>query len=220
MSPSHEGNAVFGLGPSDFGFPLERNAPSRPKVKSKSDGEEASAIKALTHSVRCGEPEAFSRFYDLYSFRLYKFLLVLARGDERQAREVCQAVFIKLAKRFEEFDEEGNLWAWLCTVAKNTFIDDVRARQRGQRFVPLKEQCAQLNGDSSGQLSELLSDALTCLTPEERELLQAAYVDERPLRELADGCDKTCKAVQSRLARLRQKVKEQLMKNLRHEKQS
>jgi RNA polymerase sigma-70 factor (ECF subfamily) len=170
--------------------------------------------------VRRGDPEGFSRFYDLYSFRLYKFLLVLARGDEGQAREVCQAVVIKLAKRFEEFDEEPKLWAWLCTVAKNTFIDDCRARQRGQRFVPLEERLAQLDRDSPNQLSELLRDALTLLTSEERELLQAAYVDERPLRELADASDQTCKAVQSRLARLRRKLKEQLLKNLRHENQS
>jgi RNA polymerase sigma-70 factor (ECF subfamily) len=174
----------------------------------------------MTHSVRRGELDAFSRFYDLYSFRVYKFLLVLARGDERQAREVCQAVFIKLAKRFEEFDEEGRLWAWLCTVAKNTFIDDCRVRRRGQRFVPLEEPFAQLQDESPSQLSELLRDALTCLTPDERELLQAAYVDERPLRELADASDQTCKAVQSRLARLRRKFKDQLLKKLRHENRS
>jgi RNA polymerase sigma-70 factor (ECF subfamily) len=220
MLPSQEGDAAMDLGPSGFGLAIPRNVPSRPQVKSSQEGEGASAIRALTRSVRRGEPEAFSRFYDLYSFRLYKFLLVLARGDEGQAREVCQVVFIKLAKRFEEFDEEGKLWAWLCTVAKNTFIDDCRARQRGQRFVPLEEGFAQLDGDSPSQFRELLRDALTCLTPEERELLQAAYVDERPLRELAGAPDQTCKAVQSRLARLRRKLKEQLLKNLRHENQS
>ena len=119
MSPSRDGNAAMDLGPSGFGFALDRNVPSRPHVKSSKEGEGVSAIRALTRSVRRGDDEAFARFYDLYSFRVYKFLLVLARGDESQAREVCQAVFIKLAKRFEEFDEEGKLWAWLCTVAKN-----------------------------------------------------------------------------------------------------
>ena len=75
-------------------------------------------IRALTRAVRRGDADAFSRFYDLYSFRLYKFLLVLARGDENEAREVCQAVFIKLAKRCDAFDDERRLWAWLCVLAK------------------------------------------------------------------------------------------------------
>src|ERR1043166_3210219 len=77
-------------------------------------------IQDLTRAVRRGDADAFSRFYDLYSFRLYKFLLVLARGDENEAREACQAVFIKLAKRCDAFDDERRLWAWLCVLAKNT----------------------------------------------------------------------------------------------------
>jgi RNA polymerase sigma-70 factor (ECF subfamily) len=215
MLPTHEGNAAMDLGPSGLGLAFERERSHRAEVKSSNEGK--SGIQALTRAIRRGDPDAFSRFYELYSFRLYKFLLVLTRGDEGQAREVCQAVFIKLAKRFEEFDDEGRLWAWLCTVARNAFIDDCRARQRGQKFVPLEEGSAELEGDSPNQLSELLRDALGGLPPDERELLQAAYVDERPLQELADASDQTCKAVQSRLARLRRKLKEQLLKTLRHE---
>ena len=74
-----------------------------------------------------------------------------------------------------------------------------------------------VEGDSEHQLSEILRDALATLMPEERELLQAAYVDERPLQELAEASGLTYKAVESRLARLRQKLKKHLLKNLRHE---
>lgn len=205
------------LGSSGLGLAFERRLPHLGRVKSRNEGTGSPEVRALTLSVRRGDAEAFSRFYDLYSFRVYKFLLVLSRGEESRAREVCQAVFIKLAKRFEEFDDECKLWRWLCTIAKNTFIDDCRVRQRGQRFVPLEEWSAELDGDSPSQLSELLPEALTSLTPDERELLQAAYVDERPLQELADASHQTSKAVQSRLARLRRKLKEELLKNLRHE---
>jgi RNA polymerase sigma-70 factor (ECF subfamily) len=179
-------------------------------------------IRALTLAIRRGDAAAFARFYDLYSFRLYRFLLVLARGDENTAREVCQAAMTKLAKRFEVFDDERMLWAWLCTVAKNTFIDHYRAQRRRDRFVSLEEMPASIAGadNSTGQLSEILREALAALRPEERELMQAAYVDKRPLQELAGASGLTYKAVESRLARLRRKLKEQLLKNLRHENQS
>src|SRR6266705_2766329 len=108
----------------------------KPPVKSReSTAGGSSDIRALTQAVRGGDAQAFSRFYDLYSFRVYRFLLVLARGDENEAREVCQAVFIKLAKRFEVFEEERALWAWLCTLARNAFIDSYRAEQRRNRLV-------------------------------------------------------------------------------------
>ena len=176
-------------------------------------------IQALTRAVRRGDAGAFSRFYDLYSFRLYKFLLVLARGDENEAREVCQAAFIKLARRCDLFDDEGRLWAWLCVLAKNTFVDHYRSRQRLNRFVPLDALHAEPDGqvNSEHRLSEILREALATLPPDERELIQAAYVDKRPLRELAAEAGQTYKAVESRLGRLRQKLKEQLLKDLRHE---
>jgi DNA-directed RNA polymerase specialized sigma24 family protein len=45
-------------------------------------------------------------------------------------------------------------------------------------------------------------------------------VDERPLQGLADELGQTYKAVESRLARLRQKLKERVLENLRHENES
>ena len=176
-------------------------------------------LQALTRAVRRGDADAFSRFYDLYSFRLYKFLLVLARGDESEAREACQAAFIKLAKRCEVFGDERRLWAWLCVLAKNTFIDHCRARQRLNRFVSLEELPAEPDAHMSPEhrLGEIFREALAALPPEEHEFIQAAYLDRRPLRELAEEAGQTYKAVESRLARLRQKLKAQVLKDLRHE---
>jgi RNA polymerase sigma-70 factor, ECF subfamily len=179
-------------------------------------------IRALTRAVKRGEAEAFSLFYDLYSFRLYKFLLVLARGDEHEAREMCQAAFIKLAKRCEVFDDERKLWAWLCVLARNLFIDHCRSQQRRNRFESLDALPAEPSRQSEPehQLGEVLREALSGLSADERELLQAAYVDKRPLQELADEAGLTYKAVESRLGRLRQKLKEQLLKDLRRENES
>jgi RNA polymerase sigma-70 factor (ECF subfamily) len=176
-------------------------------------------IQALTRAVRRGDADAFAQFYDLYSFRLYKFLLVLARGDEQDAREVCQAVLIKLAKRCDVFADERRLWAWLCVLARNTFLDHCRSRKRLNRFISFEELPAEPNGQASAdsRLAEILDEALASLPPEERELIQAAYLDKRPLQELADEAGQTYKAVESRLGRLRQKLKERFLKCLSHE---
>jgi RNA polymerase sigma-70 factor (ECF subfamily) len=208
-----------GLSVPSAGARARLNHPLKPSGNS-ADG--APGLRALTRAVRRGDADAFASFYDLYSFRLYRFLLVLARGDENTAREVCQAVMTKLAKRFEVFDDERQLWAWLCALAKNAFIDHYRAQRRRDRFVSLEEIPASIAGEESpaGQLSEILREALAALPPDERELIQAAYVDKRPFQQLADASGLTCKAVESRLARLRLKLKEQLLKNLRHENQS
>ncbi len=179
-------------------------------------------VAELTRAIRRGDPAAFSRFYDLYSFRIYRFLLVLTRGDEAEACEVCQAVFMKLAKRFDLFDEESQLWAWLRALAKNSFIDHYRARQKRNILLPL-EDLPPVSGSEdhqSGLLAEIVRDALAALDPADRELIQAAYVEEQPLAEIAAGSGQTYKAVESRLGRLRQKLKEHLLNKLRNERKS
>ncbi|MCX6930709.1 MAG: sigma-70 family RNA polymerase sigma factor, partial [Verrucomicrobia bacterium] len=205
MLPRDEGSATTMVNPLGLDlaggiaeFRLERHLKSQASTVAS-----ALDIQALTRAVRRGDADAFSRFYDLYSFRFYKFLLVLARGDENEAREVCQAVFIKLAKRCDAFDDERRLWAWLCVVAKNTFLDYCRSRQRLNRFVPLEELSAEPNDQANPEhrLGHILREALAALPPDEREVLQAAYVDKRPLRELADEAGQTYTAVESRLGR-------------------
>src|SRR4051794_36558858 len=139
---------------------------------------DGSDIRALTLAVRSGDANAFSRFYDLYSFRIYRFVLVLAGGDENGARGVCQAAFFKVARHLKVFDNERALWGWLCTLAKNAFIDFHRAEQRRNRLVPMEElpPAVTSEADTTNQLSESLRDALTALPPAERELLQAVYI--------------------------------------------
>jgi RNA polymerase sigma-70 factor (ECF subfamily) len=198
-------------------------APAHPVLKTSAPSADGAAdIPALTRAIQRGDAAAFARFYDLYHFRLHRFALVLARGDENLAREVCQASMTKLAGKFPAFDDEPTLWAWLCALTKNTFLDHCRARRRRERFVPIEENSAAATGaeNPSSLLSEILGEALAALAPEEREILQAAYIDQRPLQELADAAGLTYKAVESRLARLRQKLKEKMLTDLRHENQS
>lgn len=200
--------------------------PPRPSIGSLQGQAVAGAavtnLEELTKAICRGDEAAFTRFYDLYSLRLYKYLLVLAKGDESEAREVLQTVVVKVARRFKVFDEERRMWGWLCRLARNAYVDLCRARRRDQRFVPLEEHKPDVLEFREGehQLSESLDHALEQLTPEERELMRAAYVDERPLQELANASGQTYKAIESRLARLRQKLKMNLLKQLRHEERS
>jgi RNA polymerase sigma factor (sigma-70 family) len=68
------------------------------------------------------------------------------------------------------------------------------------------------------RISLCLQLALDTFPAAESELLRAAYIDERPLQELADEAGQTYKAIESRLGRLRQKLKTSLLNFLRHEK--
>jgi RNA polymerase sigma-70 factor (ECF subfamily) len=178
-------------------------------------------IREWTKAIGRGDEAAFTRFYDQYSLRLYRYLLVLGKGNEAEASEVLQTVVIKLAKRFRVFDDEGRMWHWLCRLAQNAYVDLWRSQRRDQRLLPLQDhmQDTEIKEKSPQEhvLAAGLDHALEQLEEKERELMRAVYVDRRPLQELANATGQTYKAVESRLARLRRKLKTNLLSFLRHE---
>lgn len=206
--------------PTSFGKAASTPTPVAPESTAQVALPEKSAVdtawRTLPAAIRRGDEAAFGRFYDLYGFRLYKWVLVLVRGNELEAREVLQAILIKLARGIPDFDREPVLWAWLCTLSRNAFLDHCRSRLRHQRHRPLDDQAAELRdaSDPGRQLCDSLEEAMTDLSPEERELIQAAYVDRRNLGELAAEHGQSYKAMESRLARLRLRLKNRLLKQL------
>src|ERR1043166_4304803 len=169
----------------------------------------ANAVRELTAAIRAGDEQAFSQFYDLFHLRLYKYALSLCKGNEQEAREILQTVVLKLAQKFQVFDDEKRLWAWLCRCLRNAYVDLCRARRRDNKLVSLHELPCDLPEVKfiDDSWSHALIRAMDQFTPDEQELLRAAYEDERPLQELADESGQTYKAIESRLGRLRQKLK-------------
>lgn len=178
------------------------------------------SVPALLAAIRTGDEAAFGEFHTRYAARLYRYALVLARGDDAEARETAQTVWVKVAAHCAYCDDERALWAWLTRVARNAFIDQCRARtSRERRIVPIDEDGAMhaTAAELDTALRAALRQILDTLPPGERELLHAAYVDEQPLGELAAAEGTTYKALESRLGRLRARVRDLLLKTLRHE---
>jgi RNA polymerase sigma-70 factor (ECF subfamily) len=180
---------------------------------------DANVVRELTSAIRDGDELAFGQFYDLYHLRLYQHALLLSKGNEQEAREILQTVVLKLAKKSEVFDDEKRLWSWLCRCLQNAYVDLCRARRRNEKLVSLDELPGELRQVEAvrDSWSDALRRAMDQFTPDEQELLRAAYEDERPLKELAEESGQTYKAVESRLGRLRQKLKTRLLSQLRNE---
>lgn len=68
--------------------------------------------------------EAFDSVYDALHVRLYHFALRITGGNCHQAEELTQWVFIRLWEVRHRIDEEKNLLAFMCTIAKNQFLND------------------------------------------------------------------------------------------------
>ena len=64
-------------------------------------------------------------------------------------------------------------------------------------------------------MSALLEECLAELDPEDRRLIEGKYLDEESVRALSVQAGLTDRAVESRLLRLRRRLRERLLQKLR-----
>jgi len=170
-----------------------------------------------------GDENAYRQFHEAYCQRLYRYLLVVAAGNEDTAREVLQATFIRVVRHIKRFDDEAPFWNWLTVLARTTFLDQTRKQRRYVAFLDRftrhahQEIPGSQNGEADTQLLALLEHNLAVLSDEERELVERKYYQRLSVREIAIADQCTEKAVESRLTRARQKLKAGLLRQLKHE---
>ena len=178
-----------------------------------------SDIAALTAGIRAGNEDAFRKFHGLYFDRLYQFLLVVARGKEDEARDALQETLLRVVRYARKFDSEETFWDWLKVVARSAARDAGRKQHRYlnllQKFA-LHSETHFPNANSTLPLGDLLVESLEELPDSDRQLIEAKYLQGASVKELATDRGLTEKAVESLLLRLRQRIREFILKKLRN----
>jgi len=177
-------------------------------------------IAALTRAMAGGGEDAFRRFYDAYFDRLLRYLLVVTHGDEQAARDALQAALVRVARHVKPFDTEEKFWSWLTVLARSALVDETRKQRRWLAFLERfsrqaeTEAAAAAGGEPEEKLRGLLAREMAALPPEERELIAQKYFQRRSVRDLADARQTTEKAVESKLSRVRRKLKDSILGGL------
>src|SRR5262249_47898712 len=179
-------------------------------------------IARLTRLMAKGDEAAYAEFHKAYFNRLLAYLLVVTR-DEQLAREALQATLLRIARHVKRFDSEEAFWSWLTVLARSSVADETR---RSNRYFAVLERFfrhAEVERDSQtdetySRLKELLEGNLTALPAEDRELLERKYFEGESIRQLAQNAETTEKAIESRLVRIRQKLRETVLSQLKHER--
>ena len=170
-------------------------------------------IAQLTTDMARGDEDAFREFFDRYFNRLLGYLLVLTHGQEDAAREALQAAMLRIVKHVRRFDSEHTFWNWLTVLARTALIDQERKRSR---YGALLDRFAREDSPApETHLLECLRQSVSMLSKEELTLIEKKYFDGRSVREIAAAHQMTEKAVESRLSRIREKLKRQTLELLK-----
>jgi len=145
------------------------------------------------------------RAIELYSPLVYR-LAYVRTGSPADAEDVCQEVFLTLARKNPDFEAEENRRAWLIRVTVN--------RAASLWRTPWKKRVV-LGDDSARHRAEIphdeaLTDALAALSGDDRALIQLHYFEGFQTDEIAAMLDRRPATVRTQLMRARKRLKAQL----------
>lgn len=161
--------------------------------------------------------EAFAALFTHFAPRLKAYLRRLG-SDPAAAEELVQEVMLLVWRRAETFNpEQASASTWIFTIARNKRVDSLRHEQRPEydpedpALVPDPEEPADRRIENA-QSSQRLRAALKQLPPEQAELLQLAYFEDKPHSVIASERALPLGTVKSRLRlamdRLRKALKD------------
>lgn len=180
-------------------------------------------VAGLTRAMAGGDETAYRHFYDAYFDRLLRYLLVVTGGNEEAAREALQLALVRVVRHVKVFDAEEKFWSWLTVLSRSALADESRKRRR---YFAVMEKFARhqktgvvpmSNGEADEQLHALLEKQLNALQDDERQLVEQKYLLRQSVREIAGEQQTTEKAVESKLSRVRRKLKDAVVAELKNE---
>lgn len=142
--------------------------------------------------------------------RLRRFCLALTRSPDA-GDDLAQSTIERALSRIEQWQQRTRLDSWMFTIAKNIFLDELRAtKRRGQRVDV--DALDDVTGDDGRQVTEGRSDlgrarqAMAALPVEQRALMALVVIDGQSYKEAAAILDIPIGTVMSRLARARRAI--------------
>ncbi|MFD1827089.1 MULTISPECIES: RNA polymerase sigma factor [Mumia] len=105
-----------------------------------------------------------------------------------EAEDVMQRTFLDVWRGASGYDPSQRFTGWLFTIAHHRAIDALRARRHGVvDLEALRELAGEDGRDTVNRLADaaLVRSAVARLPGHERAVLELAYFDDLPLREIA-----------------------------------
>lgn len=178
-------------------------------------------VPRLTCALAQADEAAFLWLHERWSRRIQRLCFMLAAGEETLAADVAQVVWHRMARHVRVLPDETALWNWIARAARHALADQRRTGRRYrralERFMEWWAPSATPAPDDAGaDLSAALESALASVTGDERALIEARYFERASLAHIGERLGLNERAVEGRLARLRQRLRT-LMKEHLHD---
>ena len=165
-----------------------------------------------------------------YGKATYNFAYRLTQ-NEPDARDLTQDAFIRVYRAWRSFQPGTSFLSWIYRIVTNLYRDELRRRKgRFHEEIPEDNAPQEFGGQRplavtpiddyvEGQLGETLSKSLQQLSPEQRQVVILADIEEYSYQEIAEIMGCSIGTVRSRLHRARALLRRLLQRKQEQQQQ-
>jgi RNA polymerase sigma-70 factor (ECF subfamily) len=176
----------------------------------------------LIRAVAGGDQRALHSLYE-QTYRIVFTLIVRITANQETAEEVTLDVFYDVWRKASTYDPaNGSVVGWIMNQARSRAIDRLRFDQRKKRvntdpdsLQPTSDIVDPQQAFLFEEQNRLLRNALTVLTPEERNAIETAFFSELTYEETARKLNQPLGTVKTRIRSGMGKLREALEGNLK-----
>jgi RNA polymerase sigma-70 factor, ECF subfamily len=167
--------------------------------------------QALVERFRKGDREAFTELVVRYQRPIYNAAFWILRSAD-DARDIAQAVFLKVAEHLDEYDSQRRFFSWIYRIAVNESLNLLRRNGHEEALdedIDLPESDS-ANPETRARAAERTRDierALLSMSPTDRTVLVLRHFSECSYQEIAQILDIDEKTVKSRLFEARNRLR-------------
>lgn len=165
---------------------------------------------SLTNGLACCDERAWRAFHERFYQQLHN--LARARGvSDCDVPEIVQGVYLRVLRHAKVIRDVESFKAWLACLVRCEVIDHSRRKGRrnwlNERFQQWQEARRDDVGNDAGAQ---LEQAMQSLGENDRTLIRRHYLDGWSQQKIAEQQHISVKAVESKLARLRKRLRQNL----------
>ena len=171
--------------------------------------------RALVKLVVEGDSRAFEPLFMRHKDTIYAMLVKRATNSD-DVEDLLQEAFMKAFVNINRYNPNYDFGAWICTIAKNTFVDFNRSRRNKalnpENNLPL-EGCCTTNAQAvsptpeesiiNAQQRAQIERYIATLPEDYRELFVLRFIEEYTYEEIAEALQMKLGTVKTRIFRVR-----------------
>ena len=157
----------------------------------------------------------------------FVFTLALRFSKNREdAEEIAQDCFVKAYRSLASFQQQSKFSTWLYSIVYTTAMTSLRKKRVETSSIHNEDENLQIEGKTAvidtnhaenNSRSFYLNQAIAQLLPDDAAVLTLFYKGEQSIEEISHALGIETNAVKVKLFRARQRLKEKLERNLKHE---